>query len=66
MGDLVRYQLGTREETSESILMRIANDKASTDFKSSQLEGKYYYALTGEDVGPAFQALQNQIIRLTK
>ena len=27
---------------------------------------QYYFARTGADVGPAFQALQNQIIRLTK
>lgn len=66
MGELVRYELGTREETSESILMRIANDPLSGDFDEDQLEGKYYYAQTQADVGPAFQALQNQIIRLTK
>lgn len=66
MGELVRYQLGTRRETSESILMRIANDRESTDFNDDQLEGKYYFAQTAADVGPAFQALQNQIIRLTK
>jgi hypothetical protein len=46
--------------------MRMANDKRSADFNSAQLEGKYYFAQTEGDVGPAFQALQNQIIRLTK
>jgi Flp pilus assembly protein TadG len=66
MGQLVTLKLGTRLETSESILRRIANDKASPDFNSAQLEGQYYYAQTAADVGPAFQALQNQIVRLSK
>jgi hypothetical protein len=66
MGDLVRYQLGTMPETSESILMRIANDVRSPDYIPGQLEGKYYFAQTEADVSAAFSALQNQIIRLTK
>jgi Flp pilus assembly protein TadG len=66
MGELVRYMLGTMPEKPEDILMRIANDSHSTDFNSAQLEGKYYYAKTEADVGPAFEALQNQIIRLSK
>jgi Flp pilus assembly protein TadG len=66
MGQLVRLDLGTRPETSESILKRVANDRTSPDFNAAQLEGKYYYAQTAADVGPAFQALQNQIVRLSK
>ncbi len=66
MGELVRYNLGTMPEKPEEILMRIANDKRSADYNAAQLEGKYYYAKTEADVGPAFQALQNQIIRLSK
>lgn len=66
MGELVRYDLGSIPETSESILKRVANDRTSPDFKSNQLEGKYYFAATAADVGPAFQQLQNQIIRLSK
>jgi hypothetical protein len=66
MGELVRYNLGTLQETSESILMRIANDKRSPDFDSSQLEGKFFFAAGAEDVGAAFSQLQNEIIRLTK
>jgi hypothetical protein len=46
--------------------MRLANDKKSPDFNSAQLEGKYYYAQTAADLGPVFQQLQNQIIRLSK
>jgi Flp pilus assembly protein TadG len=66
MGELVRYSLGTIPETPESILMRIANDSRSADYDDDQLEGRYFYARTAADVGPAFQQLQNQIIRLTK
>jgi len=66
MGQLVPLALGTRPESSESILMRMANDSRSPDFNGAQLEGKYYYAQTAADVGPAFAALQNQILRLTK
>jgi Flp pilus assembly protein TadG len=68
MGELVRYQLGTRQEMSEEILKRIANDATSPDFVTppTQLEGKYYFAQTEAHVQAAFAALQNQIIRLTK
>jgi hypothetical protein len=66
MGQLVPLKLGTVKESSASILTRIANDKTSPDFNAAQLEGKYYYAKTAADVGPAFQALQAQIVRLSK
>jgi Flp pilus assembly protein TadG len=66
MGELVQYDLGTRPEKSSEILKRMANDKLSPDFNPNQLEGKFYYAQTPDDVAPAFAALQNQIIRLTK
>jgi Flp pilus assembly protein TadG len=66
MGELVRCPLGSRREMSEEILKRLANDASSPDFNDDQLEGKYYFAATPDDVGPAFAALQNQIIRLTK
>jgi hypothetical protein len=66
MGELVRYDLGTIPEKSEDILKRMANDRTSPDFNPAQLEGKYYFAQTADDVGPAFQALQSQIVRLSK
>jgi Flp pilus assembly protein TadG len=66
MGELVRLQLGTRLETSESMLKRIANDISSPDFNPNQLEGKYFYAETAADVAPAFEGIQNQILRLSK
>jgi len=66
MGELVRYNLGTIPEKSEDILMRLANDSRSPDFNEDQLEGKYYFAQTQADVAAAFDALQNQIVRLSK
>ena len=66
MGELVQMLLGARPESSESVLMRIANDPDSPDFNDTQLEGKYYFAETEADVAPAFQQLQNQIVRLSK
>jgi Mg-chelatase subunit ChlD len=66
MGQLVQYELGTMPEKPEDILKRIANDPESPDFDEDQLEGKYYFAPTAADVGTAFQALQNQIIRLSR
>jgi hypothetical protein len=66
MGQMVRLELGTRPETPESILERIANDIDSPDFNEEQLEGNYFYAATAADVAPAFQDIQNQILRLSK
>jgi Flp pilus assembly protein TadG len=66
MGPLMRQNLGTRRETSESILMRVANDYDSMDFNDQQLEGRYYWAQSADDVQPAFQMLQSEIVRLTR
>ena len=67
MGELVRlHARHACPETSESILKRIANDRDSPDFNAAQLEGKYFYAQTAADVAPAFQGIQNQILRLSK
>jgi Mg-chelatase subunit ChlD len=66
MGYLIRDLLGTMPEMPEDILKRIANDSTSPDRNTAQLEGKYFYAPTAADVGPAFQGIQNQILRLSK
>jgi hypothetical protein len=66
MGELVNYDLGTIREKASDILKRVANDQASLDYNAGQLQGKYYFAATEDDIGAAFQALQNQIIRLTR
>ena len=66
MGDLVQYNLGTMPEKPADILKRIANDPDSPDHNSNQLDGKFFWAKTAADVGPAFQGIQNQILRLSK
>jgi Flp pilus assembly protein TadG len=66
MGELVTYLLGPIQEPSSDLLKRMANDKSSPDYNPAQAEGKFYFAATPDDVGPAFARLQNQIIRLTK
>jgi Flp pilus assembly protein TadG len=66
MSYLVRDLLGTMPEMPEDILKRVSNDKTSPDFNVNQLEGKYFYAATAADVGPAFQGIQNEILRLSK
>jgi hypothetical protein len=66
MGYLVRDMLGTMPEMPEDILKRVANDKTSPDYNSNQAEGKYYFAQTQYDVAPAFESIQNEIIRLSK
>jgi Flp pilus assembly protein TadG len=66
MGYLLRDLLGTMPEMPEDILKRISNDKTSPDFNSAQLEGKYFFAQTAADVAPAFQGIQNEILRLSK
>jgi hypothetical protein len=66
MGYLLRNRLGTMPEMPEEILKRVGNDKTSPDYNSGQLAGKYFYAPTAADVAPAFQGIQNEILRLTK
>ncbi len=66
MGSLVQLLLGTQSEKAEDILKRMANDKASLDFNPAQLEGRYFFAQTEAQVAPAFQNIQNQILRLSK
>jgi len=53
-------------EMPEDILKRVANDRTSADYNSNQAEGKYYFAQTEQEVAPAFESIQNEIIRLSK
>jgi len=66
MGELVRYNTGTMGEMAEDILKRISNDPLSPDHNPLQLDGKYFFAQTEADVAPAFEGIQNQILRLSK
>ena len=40
--------------------------QTSADYNSNQAEGKYYFAQTEQEVAPAFESIQNEIIRLSK
>jgi Flp pilus assembly protein TadG len=66
MSYLVEDMLGTMPEMPEDILKRISNDPRSPDHNSAQLDGEYFYAPNASDVGPAFQGIQNRILRLSK
>jgi Flp pilus assembly protein TadG len=66
MGELVTYLLGTLGEPSSDVLKRMANDRTSLDFNAGQLEGKFYFAASPDDVSAAFEGIQNQILRLSK
>ena len=66
MGQLVRLNLGTRPETSESILKRIANDATRPISTARSSKASTTTRETAADVAPAFQGIQNQILRLSK
>ena len=66
LGDLLNQPAGSRPETGASILMRIANDPASPSFNSNQAEGKYYFAGDTSQLATAFEAIRNQIVRLSQ
>ncbi|MFN8007421.1 MAG: VWA domain-containing protein [Terriglobia bacterium] len=65
LGGLLPQSMGSVPETGTSLLKRVANDKTSPDFNSSQLEGKYYYAADPAQLRAAFEAVRNQILRLS-
>jgi len=66
LGDQLNQNGGSALETGTSILMRIANDPASPSFNPSQAEGKYYFAGDTSQLASAFEAIRNQIIRLSQ
>ena len=66
LGDLLNQNMGSAPETGSSILKRVANDKTSPNFNSGQLEGKYYFASDPAQLRAAFEAVRNQILRLSQ
>ena len=66
LGDLLNHPLGNPPATGSDILRRIANDSSSIDYDSSQLEGRYYFAGDPVELDAAFQAVRDQIVRLTQ
>ena len=65
-GQQLKLPSGSASETGEDILKRIANDPSSPDFRSSQSEGKYYFAGDASKLNAAFQQIRNQILRLSQ
>lgn len=66
LGDLLNQNAGTVPETGSSILKRVANDPTSPNFNSNQLAGQYYFAGDPAQLNAAFEAVRNQIIRLSQ
>lgn len=66
LGVLLTQTMGSVPETGDSILKRIANDRTSPSYNSTQLEGKYYYAADPAQLRAAFEAVRNQILRLSQ
>src|SRR5262249_34106801 len=67
LGELLNQQTGWRpDETGASILQRIANDPASPDHDSSQLDGQYFPVSDPGQLSLAFSKVADQIFRLTE
>jgi len=66
LGDILNQNMGASAETGSSILQRVANDPASPDFNANQPAGKYYFAGDPTQLNAAFEAVRNQILRLSQ
>ena len=68
LGPLLTVPLGQYLETGSSILQHIANDPDPSNIQhnSSQPEGAYYFAGNSQQLEEAFQAVADQIVRLTQ
>ena len=66
LGDILNENMGSSAETGSSILQRVANDPASPDFNPNQPAGKYYFAGDPTQLNAAFEAVRNQILRLSQ
>jgi Mg-chelatase subunit ChlD len=66
LGGLLNEGQGFPAETGSSILRRIANDPASSDYNATQPEGQYYFAGDPSQLDAAFQQIRDQIIRISE
>jgi len=69
LGDLLYAPMGSKLETGASILQRIANDPNSPDprdHNTAQLDGQFFFAGDPYQLKAAFQAVHDQIVRLTQ
>jgi Flp pilus assembly protein TadG len=56
---------GSNLELGSTMLQRIANDPASADYNPNQPDGGYFFAGSVAQLGAAFQAIRDRIIRIT-
>ncbi len=66
LGDLLLAGEGSRLETGASILQRIANDPASSDHNPAQLDGRFFFAADPAQLNAAFQAVHDEVVRLSQ
>jgi len=56
---------GPDNEVGEDILLRMANDSRADTYNSSEPQGVYCYAADDDALGPCFNKIVDEIIRLT-
>jgi Flp pilus assembly protein TadG len=66
LGGLLNEPMGEQLETGASILQRVANDPRSNHYDSGDPEGRYFYAADASELSSAFEAVRNQIIRISE
>ena len=67
LGDLLLASEGSAPaETGASILQRIANDPASSDHNPAQLDGRFFFAADPAQLNAAFQAVHDEVVRLSQ
>jgi len=66
LGGLLNEPMGERLETGASILQRIANDPRSANYDADDLEGRYFHAADAGELAAAYEAVRNQIVRITE
>jgi Flp pilus assembly protein TadG len=66
LGGLLNEPMGEHLETGASILQRIANDPRSNHYDSGDPEGRYFHAADASELAAAFEAVRNQIIRISE
>lgn len=66
LGNNLNIGTGAGAETGASILRRIANDPSSPQYNPNQPEGGYFFAGSVNDLASAYEAIRDQIIRISQ
>jgi Flp pilus assembly protein TadG len=66
MGPSLTTLYGWRHELGSDLLKRVANDPASADHNSNQLDGRYFFAPNAASVHTAFAELKSELLRLSQ